>query len=112
MMATEKHAWRRDLVLFGALLILLFGVGFASLTLLIERIESERDARVAASGALIEQVCRRDNSQDRALAALVRTSIVASEDPRVDHVFAEVLDQLTDQRHCEEIARRYVRGIS
>lgn len=105
----QRHQWRRNLVLFGALLVILFGVGYATLALLIGRIETERTDRLAASAALIEQVCHRDNDHDRALAALVRVSIHASEDPRIDRVFGEVLGRLDErQRRCTDLAHAYI----
>jgi len=107
----KRHEWRRDLVLFGALLVVLFGTGYATLVILIDRIEAERGARVETTAALVEQVCRRDNGQDRVLASLVHTTIAVSESPRVDRVFAEILGRLSDLRRCEELARAYVRSL-
>lgn len=108
----QRRQWRRDLVLFGALLVILFGVGYATLAILIGRVEAERTERVEASAALVEQVCHRDNDQDRALAALVRVSIHASEDPRIDRVFGEVLGRLDERRRrCHELAYAYIDGI-
>lgn len=107
----RKREWRRDLVLFGALLIVLFGVGFATLSILIDRIEAERSARFAASAVLVRQVCERDNAQDRILAAHIRDTIEVAP-PEVDRVFAEVLQELAaNGRSCGAVVDAYVRGI-
>lgn len=104
-------SWRRDLILFGALLVLLFGLGYVTLVELVARIEDERTARVEAAAELVERVCQRDNAQDTVLAHLVRTSIAASESPLIDAAFTRTLVGLERRVECRVVVRRYIEEL-
>ena len=61
-------AFRRDLVLFGGLLVFLVGLGFYLN-------DKQRDERIDANATIIESSCLTNNEQDEILAPLVRVSI-------------------------------------
>jgi hypothetical protein len=71
--------WRRDLILWGSLLIMLFGVGLLML-------ERERTDREQAGSTIILHDCEINNNQDEILASLLEITL----DPRANSFGANI----------------------
>ena len=135
----NRLRWRRDLILFGGLLVILLAVGLVI-------VGNEREARVDTAATVIALGCETDNSQDETLAALVEISLdpgaaafganidtskltqfdvkviasiarvqqLAADAPPTEQeeVFNRQLAELNDLQPCEALAQAYKDGAS
>lgn len=135
----NRLRWRRDLILFGGLLVILLAVGLVI-------VGDEREARVDTAATVIALGCETDNSQDETLAALVEISLdpgaaafganidaskltpfdmkvitsiarvqqLTQEAPptKQEEVFTRQLAELNDLQPCAALAQAYKDGAS